>query len=159
MREKPDPTPKHRAISAIGIAGSVAGILDITSAFAIYGLRGITPIRILHSVASGLLGPQAFKGGLGTAALGLAMHFMIAFGAATVFYAASRKLPILTRRAVMSGLAFGVGIYLFMNLIVLPLSAAKQKYTTSGIVTQLIVHMTLIGLPIALITRSYSRSS
>ncbi|MCU1262873.1 MAG: hypothetical protein JWO80_5758, partial [Bryobacterales bacterium] len=50
--------------------GLIAGILDITDALVFFGLRGAKPIRILQSIAAGLLGPKAFKGGVGTAALG-----------------------------------------------------------------------------------------
>lgn len=150
-------TRSTRPFSAIASAGLVAGILDITSAFIIYGAIGATPVRILQSIASGLLGPESFKGGFATAGLGLALHFVIALGAAAVFYAASRKLPILTEHAVASGLAYGLAIYAFMNLVVLPLSAATPRYSVYSVVSQLIVHPLLIGLPISLIVRWFSR--
>lgn len=143
---------------AIAAAGLIAGILDITSAFVIYGAIGATPVRILQSVASGLLGSQSFKGGFGTASLGLALHFLIALGAAAVFYTASRKLPILLEQPVASGLAYGLAIYAFMNLVVLPLSAANPRYSVYSVVSQLIVHPLLVGLPISLIVRRLSRS-
>ena len=152
-------TRSTQAFSAIAAAGLIAGILDITSAFIIYGAKGATPVRILQSVASGLLGPDAFNGGFGTAGLGLALHFVIALGAAAVFYAASRKLPILVEHAVASGLAYGLATYAFMNLVVLPLSAATIKYSVYSVVSQLIVHPLLVGLPIALTVRRFSRQS
>ena len=111
----------------------------------------------MQSVASGLLGPESFKGGLATAGLGLVLHFVIALGAAAVFYAASRKLRILIQHPVASGLAYGLAIYAFMNLVVLPLSAASPKYSVYSVVSQLIVHPLLIGLPIALIVRRFSK--
>ena len=83
---------KFRAFRAIASAGLVAGILDITSAFVLAGLKGVGPIRVLQGVAMGLLGQQALEGGLATAGLGLAIHFSIAFAAASVFYTA--KPPI-----------------------------------------------------------------
>ena len=150
-------TRSTQAFLAIAVAGLVAGILDITSAFIIYGAKGATPVRILQSVASGLLGPQSFKGGFATAGLGLALHFVIALGAAAVFYAASRKLGILIQHPVASGLAYGLAIYAFMNLVVLPLSAATPRYSVYSVVSQLIVHPLLIGLPIALIVCRFSR--
>ena len=145
------------AFWTIATAGLIAGSLDITSAFALAATKGVTAGRVLQFVASGLLGPQSFEGGLATAALGLVLHFVIAFGAAAVFYAASRKLSLLTQHAAASGIAFGVAVYASMNLIVLPLSAAKARYSTSGIVTQLIIHMLLVGLPISLIVCRLSR--
>ena len=101
-----------QALSAIGAAGLVAGVLDIISACIHAATRGVSPVRVLQFVASGLIGRQSFQGGLATAALGLALHFVIALGAAAVFYAASRKLPIMLRHPVLSGLIFGLGVWL-----------------------------------------------
>lgn len=146
-----------RALRAIFWAGSAAGALDITAAIVVYAFRGVAPIRILQSVASGLLGAEAFKGGLGTAALGTALHFFIAFTAAAVYYAASRKLGVLVRRPVASGLLYGVAVYLFMNWVVLPLSAVARRPPSAGlVVTMVIVHMLCVGLPIALAVRRQS---
>ncbi|MEO7167842.1 MAG: hypothetical protein ABI787_09650, partial [Spartobacteria bacterium] len=63
---------------AILIGGAIAGILDITYAIGFSAWRGVAPLRLLQSVASGLLGAPAFEGGLPTAALGLFLHFCIA---------------------------------------------------------------------------------
>src|SRR5438874_12969570 len=98
---------KSWTISAIAIAGLIAGILDITSAFVIAELKGTGSIRMLQGIASGLLGPRSFDGGMATAGLGLAVHFLIAFTAASVFYAVSPKLTFLTQHAVTSGLLYG----------------------------------------------------
>ena len=51
------------ALPAIFWGGLACGILDITQAFVAWGLRGAKPIRILQSVASGLLGAKAYVGG------------------------------------------------------------------------------------------------
>jgi hypothetical protein len=147
------------AFPGIAWSGLIAGSLDITSAFVIAGSKGFGPTRVLQGIASGLLGSQSFNGGLTTAVLGLILHFVIAFGAASLFYAASRKLEFLTRHAVVSGLAFGVAVYIFMNYIVLPLSAVKLRHhSVADILTAVLVLMVLFGLPISLITRRYSRS-
>ena len=144
-------TPK--ASRAILWAGLIAGTLDITAACITNGLRGMSPGRVLQSVASGLLGADSFQGGAATAALGLVLHFLIAFGAATVYFAASRKVSFLVRHAVVCGLLYGVAVYAFMNSIVVPLSAAPFKiaYTPVG----LTVHLLCIGLPIALAVRRF----
>ena len=151
-------TEGSQAFPAIMWAGLIAGILDITSAFVLAYPKGVGPIRVLQGVAAGLVGSEsAIKGGLGTAALGLAIHFLIAFVAASVFYAASRKLVFLTRHAVISGLLYGVVVYGFMYWIVMPLAYPIVHPSLSRDVTAVIVHMFLIGLPIALIVRRYSR--
>ena len=148
MRKLPAP-------SAILIGGAIAGACDITYAITFWAFRGVSATRVLQSVASGLLGAPAFKGGLVTAAFGLVLHFFIAFAAATIFYLAAKVLPILTRRAILFGILYGLAIFAVMNLVVLPLSAFPRKVafpllaTTTGIA----VHMFLIGLPISLAVR------
>jgi hypothetical protein len=151
---------RNPAVFAILIGGAIAGALDITYAIVFSGFRGVPAQRVLQSVASGLLGPAAFQGGMSTAALGLCLHFFIAFSAAAVFYLASRRLPLLTRRPVLSGILYGVLIYAVMNLVVLPLSAYPRRTSFPLLVlaTGLFVHMFFIGLPIALATRRASGS-
>jgi hypothetical protein len=108
----------------------------------------------LQSIASGLLGSQAFKGGAGGAALGAVLHFVIAFGAAAVYYVASRKIALMRRKPYLSGVLYGIAVYLFMNFVVLPLSAtAGARYSTATVINGLLAHMLLIGLPIALAVR------
>ena len=135
--------------------GLLAGIFDLTFAFVYYGQRGATPIRILHSIASGLLGTKAAEGGIATAALGFVLHFVIAFGAATVYFLASRAMPFLIRHAVVCGLLYGVVVYTVMNAVVLPLSAFPRKlsFPPSVLIPGLLCHMLLVGLPIALAMR------
>ncbi|CAN5607137.1 hypothetical protein BH20VER3_BH20VER3_19970 [soil metagenome] len=140
---------------AILIGGTIGGLLDITYAIGFSALRGVPPIRILQSVASGLLGAPAFNGGISTAALGLVLHFGIALLWALIFYLASRVIPSLTRHPVVAGILFGLIIYAAMNLVVLPLSAFPRKvsFPLLVLVTGLLVHMFCIGLPISLAVR------
>jgi len=143
---------------AILIGGAIAGTLDITYAIGFSAMRGVPPMRILQSVASGLLGAPAFSGGALIAALGFALHFFIAFAAAAIFYLASRATPILTRHSIIAGLIYGLLIYAMMNLVVLPLSAYPRKvsFPLPVLVTGLFVHMFFIGLPISLAVRRTS---
>jgi hypothetical protein len=143
---------------AILWGGLLAGALDITAAFVTGGLRGIRPVRILQFIASGLLGPTAFQGGAGTAALGAVLHFFIAFSAAAVFYLASRELPWLLQRAVVSGLLYGVAVYLIMYWVVMPLSAVRRgPFTWESAIVAVITHMVCVGLPIALTAQRYGK--
>jgi hypothetical protein len=150
---------KSRAFPTIVSAGLVVGILDITSAFIIWSLKGVTLTRGLQWMATPLVGQESFQGGLATAALGLAIHFFTAFVVTTVFYLASRNFIFLTQHAVVSGLLYGIAVYLFMYWLVLPLAFAKFRHSISNDVTAVIVHMILIGLPTALIVRRYSQGA
>lgn len=144
---------------AILWGGLTAGVLDILAAFATNASRGVMPMRVLRSVASGLLGRAAFQGGAGMPVLGLALHFVIAFGAAAVYYAASRKLTFLARQPIIYGPLYGIAVFWFMNLVVLPLSAIpfNVSFKPSIVAIGLIVHMLCVGLPIALAVNRYAK--
>ena len=139
--------------------GLIAGTLDICAACLTAWLRaGVSPIRLLQSVASGLLGQAAFEGGVKTALLGLALHFFIATIWTIVFYLASRKWLFLIERPIQFGLIYGIAVYLFMNFVVLPLSRVTPRPATlTGRTIGLLTIMFCIGLPIALIVRRFSR--
>ena len=146
----------RRALRTIAITGLIVGAMDITAACIQAMSRGVTATRLLQFVASGLIGPKAFQGGAATAALGLGLHFVIAFSLVAVFYAASRRIAFLRQRAVLSGVIYGLIVFGFMNLIVLPLSAAKPRHSLTGDLIQIGIHMFVIGLPTALLVRRFS---
>lgn len=115
------------------------------------GLYRVSLVVVYQSVASGLLGRDAYHGGLATAALGFALHFLIATTAAAFYVIAGRGLPVLLRRAVACGLAFGVAVYFFMKYLVLPLSAVARLTPFEPLA--MIGHALFVGLPIALLAR------
>jgi hypothetical protein len=152
--------PNTRALAAILWGGAIAGTIDLSYATVFYSFRGVKPIRVSQSIASGLLGPKAYDGGYATAILGVVLHFVIAFGAATVFYLLSRKLTFLIRQPFVWGPVFGAGIYFFMHYVVLPLAANPRFRTTTlsvATVCDFAVHMSLLGPAIALAARRFSR--
>lgn len=148
----------HRpSIGAIVPAGLLCGTLDITAAFLVYGRFGVKPLPLLQGIAAGLLGPRALEGGWTTAILGLFLHFVIAFGATTVFVLASRRLSFLTDQPFIAGPLYGVAVYFFMNRIVVPLSAArKHPFSLEIMLIGITIHIFCIGLPIALVSRHCS---
>ncbi len=118
---------KIRSVVTILWIGLFAGTLDITDNLIFNQLRGITPKMVFQYIASGLIGPSAaVQGGAATVALGVAIHYAIALTWTAIFYAASRKFAILSRRPVVSGLVYGGAIHLFMNFIILPLSGVPH---------------------------------
>jgi uncharacterized membrane protein YagU involved in acid resistance len=151
------PVRKRGALFVIFWAGLLCGVLDITAAFVTWGLKGIMPVRILQGIAAGLLGLKSFDGGTPTAALGLAFHFLIAFTAAAVFYAASRKIYFLIEHAVLAGVLYGVAVYVVMYQVVLPLSNFHPTHTVSSTVVAICTHIVCVGLPISLVVRHYTR--
>src|SRR5262249_35588099 len=145
-----------RMATAILWTGLIAGCMDITAAFLHAWSRGGTPGRVLQFVASGLLGPSSFQGGNSTKALGLAIHFFIAFSATAVFYLASRKLTFMTRHAVAAGLLYGLIVYTFMYWVVTPLSLARRgPFNWTSTLIAILIHFCCVGLPISLGIRRF----
>lgn len=148
---------KPSAALAIFWGGLICGVLDIAYAFVFFGALGVPPERLLQGIAFGLIGRSTYGGGLETAAFGLFLHFVVAYGATTVYYLASRKLHFMVRRAVISGMLFGVAVHLFMQFVVIPLSAIGPRPLHLGIfLINAFEHMLLVGLPIALAVRRFS---
>ena len=146
------------AVRAVLWAGFACGVLDITAALVVYGFFGAKPVPLLQGIASGLLGPKAFDGGLETALLGLLCHFVIALGAAAVYFVASRGIRFLIQNAVLSGVLYGVAVYFFMNRIVVPLSAAaKRPFSLKMMIVGIVIHIFCVGLPISLSVRRFSK--
>jgi hypothetical protein len=135
------------------VGGTVAGLLDMTSAYITFGRY--MPLGI----AGGLIGAAARHPAAGPYVLGLFLHYLIAFSAAAVYCIASRKLGFLRDHFFVCGLFYGIGFFLFMQLVVLPLSAyhAMGPYTYRGLVQGILAHMFLIGLPISTSLRMLSR--
>lgn len=142
---------------ALLVGGGIAGALDILFAIIFAGYSGgVSPERVLQVVASGALGEAAFSGGLPAAALGLALHFLLSFAWAGLFLVAAMRAPALAGRPLVSGIAFGIVVFLMMRCVVLPLSAfpfpVSFKPFAAGM--DLLSHMFLFGVPIALAARS-----
>ena len=131
----------------------VVGTLDIVDAFVFFGLRsGTPPARILQSIASGWLGRAAYTGGAGAAALGSITHYFIAFGIVVTYFVASRRVAVLTRHPIACGIVYGVLVYLFMNRVVIPLSAigAASWPVLPVLANGLLIHAFGIGIPSAI---------
>lgn len=145
------------AIKSIFLAGIIAGILDLTAA-CVTNYR-LSPVIIFQSIAAGIYGRASYEGGAKTAILGVFLHFVIAFGAATAFYLASRKIKFLIGQPIVSGVIYGILVYWFMQLVVLPLSnfPSKFNFTLKSTLVGLIVHILCVGLPIAFIVRKFSK--
>jgi len=161
-REAESPGRPH-AFDTVLYGGLVVGVLDISDAMIFFGiLYGVTPIRVLQSVAGGLLGRATYSGGLKTALLGLLLHFLIATILATVYYLASRVLPLLIKHAMLAGPFYGIAVYFVMTYIVVPHSAVGPR--TGSIpwpvfLNGVIGHALLVGLPIALLARRSAKAN
>jgi hypothetical protein len=137
-------------------AGAVAGTTNLVAAGAIFGG---TLTHGFQMIASGLLGEQAYSGGLKAAVLGAALHFAISIAAAALYLWAALRHHALISHWLVGGVLFGVLAYLAMNLVVVPLSnAAGPDFSLGMIVKELVAHTLLFGVPIAGIVRALARN-
>lgn len=140
------------AARAAAVAGLVAGTIDIGAAAAI---NHVGPGLILQGIASGLIGMKSYAGGGGTVALGLALQLAMSIAIAGIYAFAATRLAWLTSRPVLAGLAFGIGIFVVMNLVVVPLSAFGPRPAHVSLVWLLlnVLAMLVFGVLVALIVR------
>ena len=145
-------TVAKSAAMAILIGGGVAGALDLTQACILFGWD------IPLSIAGGLVGRGSIHGGAPMYLLGVFLHFFIALSAATTYYIVSRRLIFMKDYPLVCGLFFGAAVDTVMNLVVLPLSAlhARGPYELQDLIQGLLVHMIVVGLPIALSVSRFS---
>lgn len=141
------------------LGGVVAGTMDIVYAMTFWAVKAnVAPTRVLQSVAAGLLGRASFQGGGKTAALGLFLHFFIALSISATYYALARAWPLLHQKPWICGAVYGLGVYLTMNYVIIPLSAATPgSKDPLWVVLSVLVHMFLIGVPVALAAREAMR--
>jgi hypothetical protein len=139
---------RNSILTAILLGGLIAGTIDI---FAAALINHINLVVILHSIASGLLGKNAFYGGWTSAAIGLVLQWAMGLIIAAIYVFASRSIPALARHWLWGGLAYGVGIYFVMNFVVVPLSAAPFKHHPLVMMkaTEDMLAMLLFGLIVA----------
>jgi len=106
---------------------------SFTRPFSATSVGGALPQFVLQTIAVGALGTKAREGGIRTAAIGLCLHFFIAFIASAIYYGASRVFPFMVKRAIISGLAYGLCVYMVMTCVVLPLSAFSYQVVSLGL--------------------------
>jgi hypothetical protein len=137
--------------------GLITGTLHlIIQSWFVYSFLEKNPlISVLQYVASGAMGNAAFAGGPATALLGLVLDFLMTTVMAGVFILSVDRIPLLRQHLIPGSLLYGFGIFVVMNFIVLPLSAAPELPTPSMwlFIEMILEHVLLIGLPLGLLVR------
>ena len=141
---------KLSAARAVLYGTLTVAFLDGLYAVIFFRMRGVGADRVFQGIAAGLLGRDAFRGGLTTAGFGLALHVFIALVVVVVYYAVSDRMRILRSRPLVYGPIYGVLVYAVMNLIVIPLSAGGGgRYSLWQVLGGLMIHVVGVGLPAA----------
>jgi len=163
MTASPEPARlRAKPSETILYGGLIAGVLDGLDAFIFYNLAYGVPVALLFQhIASGLLGKKSFDMGAATVALGVFLQLFIAVGAAAFYWLISSFVVDLLRRPYIYGPLFGLGLFYFMQHVVLPVSRVHQRTTPMSageLIDQLLSHALLVGLPIALMARRSARN-
>lgn len=158
MPQPPDIQKPRNPLRTILSAGLLAGTLDITAAFInAFVSYGSNPVRVLQYIASGVFGREsAFSGGALMAFWGCTFHFTIAFAWTVLLFIMYPKIPLLSKNKIITGMLYGLCIWLVMNLIVLPLTnVPKPTFPTTQVIVGIVILMVMVGFPISLIVSKY----
>lgn len=138
--------------------GFSAAALDLIYAFVAYAPLGVAPITILQSIGSGWLGGSAYAMGWSSAGLGLASHILILCVASFLYVYQISRLSYVTKHPWTAGAVYGLVIFVAMNFVVVPLSAAVASPPHGWLLLgSLGAHMFLVGVPIALTAHLLAR--
>ena len=135
----------------------MAGTLDISAAIVHYLIKTRkNPVTILNYIASGLFGKAAFTDNKWMPAIGLTLHYCIAIIFTAFFFLIYPKMKFLSVNIVVSGLVYGIFVWIIMNLIVVPLSGISRfpSSVLQSVISALIL-MFAIGLPVAIMAYRY----
>jgi hypothetical protein len=139
------------------IGGLILGMLHlIIQSWFVFSFLEKTPfISVLQYVASGAMGDAAFAGGPATALLGLVFDFIMTTIMAGVFILSADRIPLLRQHIIPGSLLYGFGVFIVMNFIVLPLSAAPALPAPPMwlFIEIILEHILLVGLPLGLLVR------
>jgi uncharacterized membrane protein len=151
------PLDTHNSLlRSIVLGGMFIFIAQIIHQGIVVTLIQKTPfILIWQYIASGLLGDAAFAGGMATAWLGLFFHLIISFVIAGIFILAADRIPLLRRNAIVGSLLYGFGVFIVMNMIVTPLSAAPPlpAPTLPWLIEAILEHVLIVGLPLGILVQ------
>lgn len=134
-------------VRAVVGGGLLAGTIDIGSACLI---NSLAPPVILHAIASGVLGAASFRDGMPAALAGLGLQWAMSLLIAGIYVAAASRWALLRRHSIGAGIAYGLVIYIVMNYVVVPLSAAPFAPPRQPIkMFENVLAMILFGLIVA----------
>ena len=143
----------------IFLSGLIAGTLDILAALIIYDLilKKTTSVKILQSIASGIFKKEAYLGGSQMALYGLLLHYFIALTFAWFYFTIYPYFNFLKKNTVLSGILYGIFVWIIMNLVVLPtvFPSLPEKHLDFPLILSMLILIFCIGIPIALITKKH----
>jgi hypothetical protein len=135
------------------LAGLLVGTLDISGAFINYYIQtGNNPVRVLKYIASAFFGKQAYDYSPAMPAIGLFMHYLIAMTWTILFFLVYPRLKFLSLNRLVTGILYGLFIWLVMSRLLVPLTrAATGAFTWKSFAIGASILIVAIGLPLSFI--------
>jgi hypothetical protein len=112
-------------------------------------------IALWQYIASTVFGNVAFTSP-SYAVAGLAIHFLVSIGWAGGYAYFVQTQPATNRRWIAAGAAYGVVVYVLMQLILLGSGHFTPPPTPTAFVNILIAHVVFFGIPVAYVVRALS---
>ena len=147
---------RNSLLRSIALGGMIIFIIQLIHSWIVPTLIQKTPyIVVWQYIASGVLGMAAFEGGIATVLLGVFFHLIISLVIVGIFILSADRIPLLRRYPIAGSLLYGFGVFIVMNYIVVPLSAAPPLPgpPTWLFIETILEHILLIGLPLGLLVR------
>ena len=142
-------------LSVIGglIIGTIHVIVQIGIVYSL--ILKIPFVDVLKYITSGIIGDAAYAGGLGTALLGLILEFVMTIIIAGIFIFSADRISLLRKNVIVGSLLYGFGVFVVMNFVVVPLSAAPALPTppTWVLIELVLEHILIIGLPLGILVQ------
>lgn len=152
-------TQRDRIVAGLA-AGIVGGILIQLFLFAVQLAGGTPPEQFAGDfafIAASLEGPGA-SASPALVAIGIVLHLCVSVGWAVGYAYLARTQRQLVTRPLISGIGFGVVVYIFVQIVLL--TAPQHHGPAAGsIATQVIAYTIFYGIPVALIASRMLRRS
>lgn len=149
-------TQMVRVIKIIGLAALTAGIVDFLYVTTSVFMSGGSVVQLWQYVASGIFGSGAYSMGMTGSLYGIIFHFLIMVAFSSVIYFLYKKISVIEKHPVLSGLIYGICIWFVMNMLVVPLSNVGSDFPKIQLdmifSLVFVVHM-ILGLLIVFITK------
>lgn len=143
--------------------GLLIGTLDGLAATLMYSMQtGKEPLNVFRFIASGVFSAPAFSGGVPMALWGIAFHYIIAFGWTILFFRLAGRFSFLTGNWIISGIIYGIFVWLMMNVVIVPLSLVPVKAGQKeweDILLAMLILMVCVGMPVSYSARKYLNPS
>ncbi len=154
-----NPTQKLQ-VRIVLLSWLLVGTLDICSAFIDYYIAtGKNPLNVLTYIASGAFGKSASSGGWGMILTGLFFHYFFALCFTLLFFWLYPRIDLLSKNRIVTGIVYGIFIWLVMNLVVVQLSSAPHRpinaIKISKAIKAVLILIFMIGLPLSFVAYKY----